>query len=409
MSDNNKEQKKAARADARERVGNRLEKGKNVNISKIAEKSGVSEKRVQKIVNRAEAPSLSHSYFEGADNGKSVGPKEGSTRPDKYFDQHGIDPGKRLGLGEAKDAINAGVSAYNLNRYASNLSKGSSSKAQAFLDKKAGQVSTKMEDYDTATAGGKRFTKADIRYLMSEEGGSHSMNAIQGKLDSYQNDTSVKVGLGAQKFLDKKIAERSKEDARLGATDGQVAPQVPPPTGDAEAEQIAERLPYVDNSGGSDNTAFVGDDNTNTAVGNNKFNDTRNDFANYGTFIGNNNQGVDFSVNIAGGASDNITNTAGYMALNDNAFAKSQAQLSGLGRASQQVEAANLQTNSAQDIANTDYLSRINPMYMGAKATQSQTQLYGDTFKFELPKFEMPVPGKKPEDKTQEIADMYKN
>ena len=95
------------------------------------------------------------------------------------------------------------------------------------------------------------------------------------------------------------------------------------------------------------------------------------------------------------------------MAMNDNAFAKSQAQLSGLGRSSQQIEAANLQTNSAQDIANTDYLSRINPMFMGAKATQSQTQLYGDTFKFELPKFEMPVPGKKPKDKTQEIADMY--
>ena len=226
-----------------------------------------------------------------------------------------------------------------------------------------------------------KYGKKQIRYDMSEAGGGLSTKEVQKKINNYQNDTDVKVGLGAQEFLNKKVSEiNSKDDARIGAANGDEdqapapAPALEPTTEPKTAENIGV-----------------------------------NNFTNTGTFVGNNNQGNDYSVNIAGDASSNLKGSAQYMAMNDNAFAKSQAQLSGLGRASQQVEAANLQTNSAQDIANTDYLSRINPMFMGAKATQAQTQLYGDTFKFELPKFEMPVPGKKPEDKTKEIAAMYKN
>ena len=244
-----------------------------------------------------------------------------------------------------------------------------------------------------------KYGKKQIRYDMSEAGGGLSAKEVQKKMNNYQNNTDVKVGLGAQEFLNKKVKQmKSSDDARLGTNEGQEPPaaETPPASPSPQPEQTPAPQPTPSPE---PNTA----PNPRKTVVNN------NNFANSGTFIGNNIQGNDYSVNIAGGASSNLQGTAQYMAMNDNAFAKSQAQLSGLGRASQQVEAANLQTNSAQDIANTDYLSRINPMYMGAKATQAQTQLYGDTFKFELPKFEMPVPGKKPEDKTKEIAAMYKN
>ena len=96
-----------------------------------------------------------------------------------------------------------------------------------------------------------------------------------------------------------------------------------------------------------------------------------------------------------------------YSALNDNAFAKSQAQMSGTSRAAQAIAAADSLTNVDEETANTDYATRLNALYLGAKGTQARTQLYGDLFNFEAPDWEQPEPYKKPEDKTKEIADMY--
>ena len=133
-----------------------------------------------------------------------------------------------------------------------------------------------------------------------------------------------------------------------------------------------------------------------------------NNFSNTGKIFGNNNQGADFSVNIGGDASDNMKNAVSYSAINDNAFAKSQAQMSGMSRASQAIAAADELTGADQDIANTDYTTGLNSLYLGAKGTQARTRLYGDLFKFEAPDWQQPDPYKKPEDKTKEIADMYK-
>ena len=430
MAKKDKEEKKAAKAAARERVNNRLAKGKNVSVSDIADKTGVSEKRAQRIINRADAPSLNSGYsFGGSQEAGNAGPKGGDKiSANKYFERNDIDPGKKLGKGEAKAAMKAGVSAYNLGKFADNLSGGASDKAQAFLDKKQGQVSTKMKDYDTATAGGKNFTKADIRYLMSEEGGGHSMEKIQQKMDSYQNDTSVKVGRGAQDFLDKKVAEmKSSDDMRLGSTDEQ-APPAPPAAETPPAPPAAETPPASPAPTPPADTAPVNTGNQDAAQGflDGKIEDVKqqtpaetaptpsrtsigdSDLTNNGQIFGNVNQGSDFSVNISGGASDNTKSAADYMAINDNAFAKSQSQMSGLGRASQAIAAADAQTGAAQGIANTDYATRMNSLYMGAKATAAQTALYGDIFKFEAPEYKMPKPGKKPEDKQQEIADSLK-
>ena len=357
MAKEDKEKKKAARAAARERVTNRLQAGKNISVSGVAKKTGVSEKKAQKIINRG---GLTKKEYKTANTGPQ---QESSINND-------------------------------------------------------GQVSTKMKDYDPSKAGNKNFTKADIRYLMSEEGGGHSMEKIQQKMDSYQNDTSVKVGLGAQDFLDKKVAEmKSSDDMRLGSTDEQAPPappaaETPPaspaPTPPADTEPV--------NTGNQDaaqdfldgkiedvkqqTPAETASTPSRTSIGDS-------DLTNNGQIFGNVNQGSDFSVNISGGASDNTKSAADYMKINDNAFDKSQSQMSGLGRASQAIAAADAQTGAAQGIANTDYVTRMNSLYMGAKATAAQTALYGDIFKFEAPEYKMPKPGKKPEDKQKETADMY--
>jgi hypothetical protein len=417
MAKKEEEKKKAAKAAARERVSNRLAKGKNVSVSDISEKTGVSEKRAQRIINRAEAPSLNSSMFEGTQNSPTVGPEKAEgVSANKYFEKNDIDPGKRLGKKEAKKAIKAGVSAYNLGKFADNLSGGASDNAQTFLDKKKRQVSTKMEDYDTTTAGGKRFTKADIRYLMSEEGGGHSMDAIQKKMDSYQNDTSVKVGLGAQDFLDKKVKQMNssnEDDARLGSPDEQAPPAPPtaetPPTPPAPPAPPTAETPPTPPAPQPEQTpapAAPAPATQTSAISNGNFNNSNNDVTD-SIIYGNNNQGSDFSVNISGDASDNMKNAVGYSAINDNAFARSQSQLNGLSRSSQAIAAANEQTGASQGIANLDYVTRLNSLKLGNQATQAQVNLYGDLFKFEAPEYKMPKPGKKPEDKTKEIADMY--
>ena len=66
-------------------------------------------------------------------------------------------------------------------------------------------------------------------------------------------------------------------------------------------------------------------------------------------------------------------------------------------------------TNVDQEIANTDYETRLNSLYLGAKGAKARTQLYGDIFKFDAPDWQQPDPYKKPKDQTKKIADMYKD
>ena len=218
---------------------------------------------------------------------------------------------------------------------------------------------------------------------MSEEGGGHSAKKVEKKAEKLASGGAENVGSGASDFLAKKVEQQkkqnqpAKEEVRLGGGEETVTtPETP-------------AIPETPVS----NTAV-------TQAG-------ENNFTNTGQIFGNNNQGADFSVNISGDASDNMKNAVSYSAINDNAFAKSQSQMSGMSRSSQAIAAANALTGAEQEIANTDYTTRLNSLYMGAKGTQAKTQLYGDVFKFEAPEFKMPEPGKKPKDKTKKIADMY--
>lgn len=403
---------KEARAKARERVQKRLNSGEGVNVSNIAEQTGVSEKRAQIIVNRG---GLTKKEYQ-AQNAplrtdiipQSAGQKMGPKNPNKPLD--------KFGKKEIKQALSEGQSTDDIqkqiDRYQKNTDTKVGLKAQAFLDKKI----SKMKDQKPSNPAPSTPTpppappaptppptattppappappavttepSVDIDTTIKASdndftnNGEFTGNNLQGVDASVNIEDAPQPSSAAkaQSFLENKVSEIKESPA-------------PTPTPEPTPEPAATPAPVVAPSTSIDTTVKTSD----------------NKFVNNGSFIGNNLQGVDLSVNIDGDASSNVKSAAGYMAMNDNAFRKSQAEMSGLSRSAQQVKSANLLTNAAEGVANTDYVSRINSLYMGNQATASQASLYGDLFNFEAPEFKRPKPGKKPEDKTQEIADMY--
>ena len=463
-----KKNNKKNRKKAIQRVKNRIADGKKVKAGKIAEKLGVNVDKLRakknKIASRATparggggASNASSSVSSSSSNntpavsaatqtsskpastpsggggggGNKGNQGGGAPTPNtpkqylsakKYFGDN--DPGKKLSKKEVKQARMAGLSMHKINKFmeGKNNTEGVKlgGKAGKYMEKFQSQMSKSLEDYDTTTAGGAGFGKKDIKYLMSEEGGGHSAKAIKDYMKGLQKDGDTNIGGKAQNFLGKKIQEAKTtkaaqtEDVKLGApsatgpvssgstssgsaSSGSGSTSAPAPA-TAETKAPSGNIPKPSLT----NTMAGGSAKTIEQSGSNNFTNT-------GTFIGNNNQGADFSVNIGDSSSDNMKNALKYMAINTNAHQKSQAQMSGATRSAQASEAAKTLTNSEQRIANDDYITRIQPQYMGAKATQSQVELYGDTFKFETPDFLMPKPPKKPKDKSKDIANQFIN
>ena len=407
---NNKASKKAARKeakkDAKERVQNRLGQGKNVDASKIAEKTGISEKRAQKIINKSTPQYTETKLY-----------PEVSFEDDneKLYPEAKFSGGPRM-AGAALDADTpaAAEASESVKKAAAKGKSGESESGQQYYsdgklvdmgapnrDKPSKDnnpyTNKNIEDFDLAAGGAgakkgtNRLSAQDIKGL-NEQGGFSKQEIVDYAESHDFGDGPGASGGKAQALLGKykdaianndakKDKKKDKEtpvveDVRLGGEEEETPTPTPTPT--------PEQKPVVD-------AVQTGENN----------------FINTGKMIGNINQGADFSVNIGGDASDNMQNAVSYSAINDNAFARSQSQMNGLTRASQAVEAANEQTGAAQDIANTDFTTRLNSLYLGAKGTQARTQLYGDMFKFEAPEWMQPEPGKKPKDKTKKIADMY--
>jgi hypothetical protein len=175
---------------------------------------------------------------------------------------------------------------------------------------------------------------------------------------------------------------------------------------------------------GTGSVAVGGDMNSNVGK---TMGDQTNIFDNTGTFIGNNNQGADYSVTIGynnagnqvGGSGsgagtgsynpmmDNMFSGAALGALNDNAFAKSQAQFSGSTRAAQ-ASARAQQTTGARESANQlRYNAAMMPQYFQSMMINQQNRYLGDTYAFRPPTFIMPEPYKPPTNNIEEIAKRY--
>ena len=147
----------------------------------------------------------------------------------------------------------------------------------------------------------------------------------------------------------------------------------------------------------------------NQQIGNNKGDQTNNFSIGDGSwFIGNNNQGADYSVVIGnnsvggyggygGGGSgttnlNNMQTSAGYSALNDNAYHRSQAYLSGLGRSSQSVAQANAQTGAGDRINQLDKFARESADAWRYRGRDQMYSTYGDLFKYNPPSWTNPDP-----------------
>ena len=355
--------------DAKERVSKQLGKGKNVDASKIAQSTGVSEKRAQKIIDK----------FGNQSNGVEAQNTDTPVKGAEYQSgQQHYSGGKLVDTG-APNKDNPGK---DNNPY----------------------TVKKIENFDLAAGGAgakkgtNRLSAQDIKRL-HKQGGFSKQEIVNYAENQDFGDGPGASGGKAQALLSKykdaikrenvtEPPQPAEEDARLGGeeeTPTTMPTPTPTPTPSPEPTPV--------------DAIQTGENN----------------LINTGRIIGNINQGADFSVNIGGDASDNggvasdnMKNAVNYSAINDNAFAKSQAQMNGLTRSTQAIQAADELTGAAQGIANDDYLSGLDSLYLGAKATQARTQLYGDLFKFEAPEWMQPKPGKKPEDKTKKIADLYK-
>ena len=397
-----KANRQAKRKDARTRVGRRLKLGKNVNASKIAEKAGVSEKRAQKIIDRGErkarrnhAQDMVNNRIEKNKglNAWKIAHKTGVSekRAQKIIDRGGqkntFTESKKTDTPVKTAKYQSGQQYYSDGKL---VDMGPPNKEKPGQDNNPYTVKN-IQNFDL-TAGGagakkgtERLSAQDIKRLRTQGGFSRK------ELVDYADNTDFGDGPGAsggkaQALLSKykdAIAEKKDkknkeqpvaEDARLGSEEEVTPPAPPAPVEKTSVVQTGE-----------------------------------NNFTNTGEIFGNINQGADFSVNIGGDASDNMKNALSYSAINDNAFARSQSQMNGLSRSAQAIKAADALTNADQEIANTDYATGLNSLYLGAKGTKARTQLYGDMFKFDAPDWQQPDPYKKPKDKTKKIADMYKD
>ena len=95
---------------------------------------------------------------------------------------------------------------------------------------------------------------------------------------------------------------------------------------------------------------------------------------------------------------------AAYGALNDNAWARSRAQLNGYGRAAGASQEAARITGATDRVGTLYNFAGQSQNYWNQKATAQQGFYLGDMFNYRAPNWVMPPPPKQPEDKTEEIA-----
>lgn len=127
--------------------------------------------------------------------------------------------------------------------------------------------------------------------------------------------------------------------------------------------------------------------------------------------------GNDYSVTIgsanAGNGSQrgpglaNMMGAAAYTALNNNQFARSQSQLNGYGRSTGATQEAEKATGSTRRVGALYNLTGMDQNYWNQKSRAQQGFYLGDIFAQRAPDWVMPPAPKKPEDKTEDIADEF--
>ena len=165
---------------------------------------------------------------------------------------------------------------------------------------------------------------------------------------------------------------------------------------------ITSEVPDTDNGGNNQNNS------NNASIGNsgNEFSIGNSNTFGPGSNIGNNN-----SVNIVsngsgpGGGLTNMQGAVAYMALNDNAMAKSRQEMNGWSVADQAIDMYEDKTGAKQTTKNVFNWLGQKQKYWGDRSTAAGAELMGDIWKGNGLEFKMPGSPTRPKDRTQEIAD----
>ena len=317
---------------------------------------------------------------------------------------------------------------------------------------------TSLDDYDVDSMGRTNarkdgterpdLQKAEVKFLLKDSGFSAS------EINDWAKQNNYTFGSKAQSFLNKRLNSMTNQpptdvtDPGDGTPVVDTKPEVIAPIAVDETKKMEpielpefqlpdwERPDYeipdnypgvpdmrppgngnIDFKGTGD--FYVGRD-LNQNIGK-TMGDQDLDFTNNGTFIGNNNQGADYSVTIGmnnagnsvGGYNsnsammDNIMSGAALGALNDNAYHKSQSQLSGSTRGAQDVYRAEAVTGSTKRSNQLRYNAALRPQYWQSRAAVQSNMYLGDMYNMRAPSFVMPKPYKAPENNVEDIADDY--
>ena len=250
-----------------------------------------------------------------------------------------------------------------------------------------------LEDFNM----GKKLRGKELAYL-TKDLGMDSNEVMQ-----YAKNNDVKIGGAAKKFNQRQNAKakaQSVDNAPIDQGGTPMQPAVEPygPYGDYGSKGsigIGGNLEQGIGKDGDMNTS-IGDNNTfgpGASIGND-----------YSVTIGS--QTVGGNGGSAGGtAFNNMQSAAAYNALNDNAWAKSQSQLNGYGRAAGASAAAADITGASERVANLYNMTGMDQQYWSNKSTAHQGDYLGDIFKIRAPDWQMPEAPAKIEDNTEEITE----
>ena len=303
-------------------------------------------------------------------------------------------------------------------------------------------TNSNIQDFDLAAGGAgaskgtKRLSKQDMKRLHSQGGFSKQ------EIIDYANSLDPNDGPGASGGKAQKLLARWTEGLKNKPPgEGETPPGAnPTPTnpgdGTTPGNPIDEDIsvginpvkptPYTPpGTGGigSGNSQQQQVEQTNSFDRN--FGDVNNTIGDGNTIIGSNLGNQDFSVNIGmnqnaqnmGGGSgsggaiptvDPLANMMGsqaYAALNDNAWAKSQAMMNGTTGAATAIELNKTLNNTDAKVAGYDYASRMNSQNMLMMGRQMTNNTLGDIWSMQAPQWQMPESPSKIEDNVEELTD----
>ena len=309
--------------------------------------------------------------------------------------------GKGFGKADIEELRNQGYSDKKIGKVAANVDSsqlGAGAQVALGLDKDVDY--TDLENYNPHSVGqGNKpdMKKIEIKQLMKE--GGHSAQAINDMV----KEKGYTLGDGAQKFLNKRLTSMTGNPptdvtAEPGTPANEIIDTKPvtTPTTETKVKDSFNTDTTIRDSGNTKVATDISQQQS-QVVGSDKFKNNEYNVSVGGDSLGGISVGNDYSVNIAGqsqeagsgsdgsstyglgfkdGALSNFASGAAATGLLENSLARSGSQFTRTGAA---ASAKAAKTTGADDrIAGLDYVSRMNPHIMGAKADMAFLGAFGD-------------------------------